>query len=443
MATILHYHRTLFSIVDLLNMNNPRSKIKNQFKLIIVSFYFSLILLFGIINNQVQQTNNQKVDSIENSIKKSPNNSFSTNNPLIWLLLTYSLAGMPLLLFTLFIVNKKTQSITSSLSTAMNSLDEISVGNFDFKLDNIHKDETSQFLEALQTASNKLRSFVLPMEDGIQTLSTPLKELTNFSQQCNQTASAQAQLSDEINLMIDNLKNTSVPSTDTDELGNDEKNKEIYDKIEAIRQSLQMTTSIVTDIDQVSKVITELQISSETIGPVVDSINQIANQTNMLALNASIEAARAGEQGRGFAVVADEVRDLSQKTHDATTQIQEMISKIQSDTNHAVQAMDKTKINVSSDVIKPSDSIDSLQIFIDSVLKRKHIKPQHNSFSDFDVIQQSIQQLVVSSLNIEKLTTDIIAQSEALKNPINELTGTVSAFKSARKFSISESNNNV
>jgi len=424
-------------------MNNPRSKIKNQFKLIIVSFYFSLILLFGIINNQVQQTNNQKVDSIENSIKKSPNNSFSTNNPLIWLLLTYSLAGMPLLLFTLFIVNKKTQSITSSLSTAMNSLDEISVGNFDFKLDNIHKDETSQFLEALQTASNKLRSFVLPMEDGIQTLSTPLKELTNFSQQCNQTASAQAQLSDEINLMIDNLKNTSVPSTDTDELGNDEKNKEIYDKIEAIRQSLQMTTSIVTDIDQVSKVITELQISSETIGPVVDSINQIANQTNMLALNASIEAARAGEQGRGFAVVADEVRDLSQKTHDATTQIQEMISKIQSDTNHAVQAMDKTKINVSSDVIKPSDSIDSLQIFIDSVLKRKHIKPQHNSFSDFDVIQQSIQQLVVSSLNIEKLTTDIIAQSEALKNPINELTGTVSAFKSARKFSISESNNNV
>ena len=97
--------------------------------------------------------------------------------------------------------------------------------------------------------------------------------------------------------------------------------------------------SLTSDIESVSSAVTELAAQTESIGAVLDVIRGIAEQTNLLALNAAIEAARAGEQGRGFAVVADEVRTLASRTGQSTDEIQAMIEKLQSNAKSAVDAV--------------------------------------------------------------------------------------------------------
>ncbi|MFA0372904.1 methyl-accepting chemotaxis protein, partial [Vibrio sp. 10N.222.54.F6] len=102
--------------------------------------------------------------------------------------------------------------------------------------------------------------------------------------------------------------------------------------------------SLASQINESSIVVNELEKDSETIGSVLSVIKSIAEQTNLLALNAAIEAARAGEQGRGFAVVADEVRSLALRTQESTEEISNIVQTLQSRTRSIVQVMNASRI---------------------------------------------------------------------------------------------------
>jgi len=108
-----------------------------------------------------------------------------------------------------------------------------------------------------------------------------------------------------------------------------------------VEQSLQSSDNVSQNVDEAARVINELEADVSAISGVLDVIRGIAEQTNLLALNAAIEAARAGEQGRGFAVVADEVRTLASRTQDSTAEIQNMIMRLQSGSHRAVSVMDE------------------------------------------------------------------------------------------------------
>ena len=110
-----------------------------------------------------------------------------------------------------------------------------------------------------------------------------------------------------------------------------------------VGQSQRSITGLADEVADASQIIVELDAHAQKISGILATISGIAEQTNLLALNAAIEAARAGEQGRGFAVVADEVRVLSRRTHDSTDEIQQMIETLQQTTRRAVSGMETSR----------------------------------------------------------------------------------------------------
>ena len=138
-------------------------------------------------------------------------------------------------------------------------------------------------------------------------------------------------------------------------------NGDVNTGMAVVEQTVTSINALASEVERANDVIRTLQSDSDEIGSVLDVIRGIAEQTNLLALNAAIEAARAGEQGRGFAVVADEVRTLASRTQESTQEIQKMIERLQSGANDAVNVMEESHIQAKASVDHASKTGGALQ----------------------------------------------------------------------------------
>lgn len=245
-------------------------------------------------------------------------------------------------LMTVLLAWLLTRSIVAPLSKAVSAAQEIAAGDLTRPIEVDGKDEPARLLEALSIMQQNLRKTIEMISGSATQLASAAEELSAVTeessrglQQQNDEVEQAATAVNEMTAAVEEVARNAVSTSQASQQSTDTA-RQGRDKVVQTVQAIQAMTQ---DVQTTSTLIEGLAEQGRDIGKVLDVIRSIAEQTNLLALNAAIEAARAGEAGRGFAVVADEVRALAHRTAQSTREIEQMVAGIQSGTGSAVQSM--------------------------------------------------------------------------------------------------------
>lgn len=234
------------------------------------------------------------------------------------------------------------QNIMNKIGNTANAMNEATAGNISKRLDIDGNDEIDQFGLIFNSFSHKINELVgnlarasqkikMLAEEGSRGSAQTCSDTLLQQQETEQTALAMEKISASIMGVSERANNAAQAATGAKEYA-------IAGKAD-VNKTIQSIDQLATEMERAVNTAQKLADDSEQIGSVLDVIRGIAEQTNLLALNAAIEAARAGEQGRGFAVVADEVRTLASRTQQSTEEIQGMIEKLQMNTKDVVNVI--------------------------------------------------------------------------------------------------------
>nr|WP_322615550.1 methyl-accepting chemotaxis protein [Pseudomonas sp. BIC9C] len=280
--------------------------------------------LLEINTQQSHDTNQQAADQYDSAF-----------NLVITLLV---IATALTLLFAWLLTNSITQPIANALSAA----EHIAEGNLTRPITVDGQDEAGRLLLAMSKMQDKLRDTLQRISGSATQLASAAEELnsvtdesarglTRQNNEIEQAATAVNEMTSAVEEVARNAVSTSEASRNATRSAGDGR--------DLVQETVSAIERMSADVQSTANLIGDLANESRDIGKVLDVIRGLADQTNLLALNAAIEAARAGEAGRGFAVVADEVRALAHRTQQSTSEIERMIGSIQSGTEHAVDSM--------------------------------------------------------------------------------------------------------
>ncbi|GAA0785950.1 MULTISPECIES: methyl-accepting chemotaxis protein [Pseudomonadati] len=294
----------------------------------------------------------------------------------------------------------------------------------------LNNDELGQISNDLTGVIEHLRSILESISEAAVTINSSTENLNNFTretntrmqnQQCeteqtaaamNQMTATVAEVAQSTTAAADSAKNADIHAANGDLI---------------VQQSIQSMSLLSLKIQETSEVISLLASESLNIGKVLDVIKSIAEQTNLLALNAAIEAARAGEQGRGFAVVADEVRTLAKRTQESTLQIETMIDSLQQGVKKAVVSMESGMAQVddaNKNTNLAGDALKEIVATVDNITElNTHIATAAEEQSS---VAESINRSIITISDISKHSTKA---AEELSFSVDELSKLANAMR--------------
>ncbi|MFA0035763.1 methyl-accepting chemotaxis protein [Vibrio sp. 10N.261.52.A1] len=295
--------------------------------------------------------------------------SFASYRSLLRQSAIFGLIQLAVIAFVAMFVIKKALAPLTTLSSAMEALSK-GDGDLTQRITVNSKDEIGTLAHHVNAFIAKLQEIVRDIADSSSQLNEQSEVSTNVARQTSdgltvqlheisQIATAVHEMSATAEEVANNAQMTADSAISSTE--NCEQGKRV------IIRNQDSITNLAQQVENASGIIQELEKNALDINAILSTISDIAEQTNLLALNAAIEAARAGEQGRGFAVVADEVRVLSQRTHSSTDEIREMIETLQKNSVSAVESMQRSQDLAQSSVDDANNATTALEEIATSI----------------------------------------------------------------------------
>jgi methyl-accepting chemotaxis protein len=239
-----------------------------------------------------------------------------------------------------------TRQIVIPLSQTLKVAERVAAGDLSHNLISERRDELGQLQRSMQSMTVGLRELIGGISDGVTQIASAAEQLSAVTEQTSAGVNSQKVETDQVatamNEMASTVQEVARNAEEASEaaVAADQQARE-GDKV--VGEAIAQIERLASEVGNSTEAMGHLKRESDKIGSVLDVIKSVAQQTNLLALNAAIEAARAGEAGRGFAVVADEVRSLAQRTQKSTEEIEELIVGLQSGTQQVATIMDNSR----------------------------------------------------------------------------------------------------
>ncbi|KAF0180696.1 MAG: methyl-accepting chemotaxis protein [Nitrospirae bacterium] len=329
------------------------------------------------------------------------------------------------------------RSIAGPLSEGVSVANRLAAGDLTATVSVKYNDEVGKLMAAMDVMVKSLRELIGKIKYAADNMASGSEQLSASAEQISRGIGEQSSRSSQIatateemsQTVIDVAKNTADIARISSDTYSQAKDGEAI-----VNKSVGEVQAIASTVAESSEVMQRLGNSSKEIGNIVEVINDIADQTNLLALNAAIEAARAGEQGRGFAVVADEVRKLAERTSQATSQIGKMIRSIQDEVGNAVASMNNATAKVETGVQFSRKAGESLGTIVSSISSLQSMVQQIASATEemssvSETVSSDIQNIAEGSKEIASGGGQIAQSSSELARLASELQSVVGRFR--------------